>query len=69
MELVPVPSLRVGDVIARDDDKTVRMRIIGVTERPHYDRSDRIIYFMLADHSVINWRKSVDEPKAWLVSR
>lgn len=69
MRKVPVPSLQVGDVIACGDDKKVRMRIIGITERPQLDQSDRSIYFMLADHSVINWRKSKDLPKAWLVSR
>ena len=75
MQLVPVPSLRVGDVIASDDDKSVQHRILAITERPHFDKSERIIYFQFdrrndLGHNVVErWRKSTDGPKAWLVNR
>jgi len=74
MELVPVTSLRVGDVIASDDDKSVRHRILAITERPHFDRSERIIYFQFDKkfnglNVVERWSKSTDGPNAWLVSR
>jgi len=74
MELVPVTSLRVGDVIASDDDKSVQHRILAITERPHFDRSERIIYFQFDKkfnglNVVERWSKSTDGPNAWLVSR
>lgn len=67
MKLVPVPSLQVGDFIARDDDKSVMKQIIAITERPQVDTSDRCIWFQFDDNEVVNWRKSKDEPNAWLV--
>lgn len=67
MKLVPVPSLQIGDFIASDDDKSVMRQIIAITERPQVDTSDRSIWFQFDDNEVVNWRKSKDEPNAWLV--
>ena len=75
MRLVPVPSLQVGDVIADDKDKSKQARILAITERPHFNKRERIIYFQLdmrndLGHRVVErWRKSTDGPKAWLVNR
>ena len=68
MKKVPVPSLKPGDLIACDENKSIRKRIGWITERTdRQEDSDRVIYIQFTDHSIVPWNERTDEPKAWLV--